>query len=304
MKFLIYGISIMAKLVGPRMQSGKFTKNTKKRSGKGLNKTEKKEVLALVKSAPELKYCTDASAQVQNIITAPNASTYPAVQGSFVANTPAALWSIVPRMARADDGGVPNLGASTRVGNRVEPVKITTELNFHYNDNDCPLKQGFSYVMKYWVVSMKTVKNFRQSQSAPVNSFLRQGDAPDTTYDWNGTIAADTWIFNSNKMVNNQLFTVHKTGELRIRKSIGDQGFVGSALSVPATNSASIYSSKMRYTYKPPKLVYGEGATDIYPDNHARYILTVVYDETGANFAACPAWIRYSINNQMWFKDA
>lgn len=288
------------------MASGKFTKNRKPRTRKGLNKVEKKEVLALVKQAPELKYCTDASAQVANIVTNPNASTYPAVQGSFVANTPASLWSIVPRMARADNtAGVVHLGASTRVGNRVEPVKITTELNFHYNDGDCPLKQGFSFVMKYWVVSLKTVRNFAQSQSAPASSFLRQGDAADTTFDWNGTIAADTWIYNSNKMVNNQLFTVHKTGELRIRKSIGDQGFVGSALAVPATNSASIYSSKMRYTYKPPKLVYGEGVDDIFPDNHARYILTVVYDETGANFAlGCPAWIRYSINNQMWFKDA
>lgn len=251
------------------------------------------------------------SAQVGTYPSLPDDSSYTSVLGAFTANTPASFWSIVPRMARADNTAGPvRLGATTRIGNRVEPVKITTELNFHYTDAECPLKQGFSYVMRYWVVTCKTAKNIVLANSLPVGKFLRQGDAPDTLFDWTtsqfgGPATPEQWIANSNKMVNHDLYTVHKTGELRIRKSAGNQGYPGSGDNyAPGTNSASIFQSKMVYSYKPPKLVYGEGSQDLYPDNHARFLLTVVYDETSGNISSVPPWIRYTINNQMWFKDA
>lgn len=276
--------------VGSRFISGAAYKRMRtqarrkayRKSASGSKKFAKK-VMAIVRRQEETKYvATDL-----NSAGGPNG----------------ALWNPTPNMVNINSirPAIPSLlqgvGDYQRIGQRIQPVSISTTLQIGLNPED--LSANTLYVC-VWYGTAKNGGSWANANPLPTVNVLDNGDGTDVA--WAGlrgqlNLPFDKTLVSLKRIV----FRLSKTAGIQNSDN-------GGPMTPPGAYSTSngLSSKSITLRFKPPKTLVYNLIGDTYPQNYAPFYYIGFCHADGSNFvpATDNTLVTVSSRTHMRFKDA
>lgn len=230
---------------------------------------------------------------------------------TVVAGTAGQIFSCLPPLAQATGTGAGT--TFTRVGNKISPTRLTTDLRFVFNQDqlvtgpvtaasagwDITVHIWYGYARRY-----KSIPDVLNNTGTLLSTLLEDGNG--NNFPWTGRLneeplKIDAEVYNLS----------HKS--FRMYKNAGATNILDTV--APSLSTPMSQVVRHRITWKTPKsLLYGLD-TDQYPENYAP-IMVVGYCHNDSTEASRTLWtvptsdplqvpaIKMYQEDKLWFKDA
>ena len=270
----------MAKLIGPRLPSGRFTKTRKVRADKGLTKTQKQAVNKLIVAKSETKYCVSD------------------ITGSFIAELPKSFTSpvgwnyVMPRIAQSTTGA-----NNQRIGETISNIRGKTTMYFYLSNLGLGLSQDV-YV-KIFYGHHKSVSDFNLFPNIQKNTLLEVGDQ--TTTDWNNDIQAFTPRQLASMPVSTNNWSL-KTKIIRLTQNGGALNGAGGPDAPHASNTSHrtfVWKWNRKASIKYPSI----GAVSNIPTNFCPVFIAVPWFANEQNVEDVSPVVSMQWRNEVYFHD-
>jgi len=261
-----------------------------KRAPKGLTKTQRKQVKALVVAPAETKYVAEQAVSFNGALPIQGFSVPSNLISGGAGLT---AWTMIPRTQQGP-------GAQDRIGNRVTNVTLRTDFQFWLNPNIAGLPTA-DYTVIMYIIKPKLLNTNSSALVLPANNFFDNGTGARFDYISSGLPIADKSV--QMFPVNKEQFTVLKKYKFRLAKNQDAQtNGIGAGCS---PNLAMAQTRDFSYTYKHKgTLIYPTPATGLsqVPENLSLMAFACVWDTNAAVVPALGAVLCNS-RSHMYYKD-
>jgi len=287
-----------------------------KKTGKRTNRL-KKTIQKVLNKNLETKY---------RAIELNDGYVYGNIEGSYGAGgNPAAgnqLFNIIPTINQGNPTAT--VTAHGRVGNRINPIRMVTTIQYYFQGNGLVSTQDLSGVALSGLYEVRqfvaTPKSFKSSLAFDGLASTRQADVLGRLLEvGNGTSvpANSAYPMNLNYPISNENWSVHSGNKKFIMGK--NSGLMNSGGYNPLTTARAV--NTIRFTTKLPKvLIYNENE-DVLPTNAIAlwgcyagilqnhiYGASVSYDQlldtTSLSGTPKHPILRWNLRSELWYKDA
>ena len=222
----------MAKLIGPRMPNGKFTKVRAPRAAKASPAFAKK-VLAVLEKKAEKKYIAANTGGVGGVS---------GVTDNLL--VPTGLVPLIPKLGQGTQ-------SNQRIGQKISNAHGRVDFQFFFISNGSGAYPSNDVYVRVYKLESKSAKSYGQVALLPGNTLLDQGDQ--TTSDWAAGTAGNSYglIYSQMPLSHEDWRGTHKTirltknqgvpnGDLAVGQSPNTFGHPAGHLSMTWTHKGSI----------------------------------------------------------------
>lgn len=248
----------------------------KKAVRRARNTAFSKKVMKVVNRKQETKYVAE------NITIVPGGPA--SFQVPSFQTTPANLSRMIPNLTQG-------VGEHQRIGDVVQPTRCTGIWTLYLGLTDV-----FDVTLNILIVTVKGASQQAALPNLPVGQLLKVGDGTNT--DPVGFTPIEFLTLVNNYKVNSDQYTQLKWIKRRFAKGPGAIN-----LAAPGTLGPPVAGqgpAVIKYTWKPPKLKYGDAA-DVLPSNH--YPCYLIW-ATANDGSALTGGLSFNYRSELSYKDA